>query len=323
MRPADLDGCGPALADPSSVFNPGAIRDGERTRLLLRAQSRGRETFFVPAVSSDGVRFDVERRTLPVAGLDEAAGERVFHVYDPRLTRVDDVTYAMFACDVEGGCRLGVARAADDLSALELVGLGEERDVRNGVLFPQRFDGRFARLDRPNEVRLESGVTTGDAIRLSFSDDLVTWAPGPVVMRGRWHYWDELIGAGPPPLLTRHGWLVVYHGVATHLNASIYQAGVALLDASDPTRVLARGGQNVLEPREPYELTGQVPNVVFPSGLVSDRVEADGRAPDEATLSVYYGAADTVVGLATASVAELIADCRVPGPPGSPGPHGP
>ena len=131
-------------------------------------------------------------------------------------------------------------------------------------------------------------------------------------MRGRWHYWDELIGAGPPPLRTRHGWLLVYHGVATHLNAGIYQAGVALLDLDDPSKVIARGSQNVLEPREAYELTGQVPNVVFPSGLTVDRSTPDGTATDDATVFLYYGAADTVVGLATATVAELIDDCHVP-----------
>lgn len=307
---ADVPAVAPHLVDPSSVFNPGAIRDGDVTRLLLRVQNRGRETFLVPAASRDGVRFDVAPRTVTIEGLADV-GERIFHVYDPRLTRIDGTTYAMFAADVEGGCRLGVARATDDLARLELVGLGATRDVRNGVLFPEQIGGRYMRLDRPNEVELAGGVKTGDSIRLSASDDLATWTPVAPVMRGRRHYWDELIGAGPPPLRTRHGWLFVYHGVATHLNAGIYQAGVALLDLADPSRVLARGAQNVLEPREPYELAGQVPNVVFPSGLTADRVDADGTVPDDALLFLYYGAADTAVGLATASVAELLADCRI------------
>jgi predicted GH43/DUF377 family glycosyl hydrolase len=307
---ADVPDIEPGLVDPSSVFNPGAIRDGGATRLLLRVQSRGRETFLVPAESADGVAFDVADRAAELRGLEAAAGETVYHVYDPRLSRVDGVLYAMLAADVEGGCRLGVARVADDLATLEVLGLGEERDVRNGVLFPETLDGRFLRLDRPNEVRLASGTTTGDAIRLSQSDDLVRWRPVAEVMRGRWHYWDELIGAGPPPIRTREGWLLVYHGVATHLNAAIYQAGVALLDLEDPARVGARGRQNVLEPRAPYELAGQVPNVVFPSGLVVDRVDAGGAAPDDALVHLYYGAADTCVGLATATVGELLAACR-------------
>lgn len=307
----DVPDLAPHFVDVSSVFNPGAIRDGDLTRLLLRVQNRGRETFLLPASSTDGTRFEVATRAVTIEGLDRA-GERIYHVYDPRLTRIDSTIYVMFAADVEGGCRLGVARASHDLTRLELIGLGEERDVRNGVLFPQTFDGRYLRLDRPNEVELSGGVKTGDAIRLSQSDDLVTWTPVAPAMRGRWHYWDELIGAGPPPLRTRHGWLLVYHGVATHLNAGIYQAGVALLDLDDPSKVIARGSQNVLEPREAYELTGQVPNVVFPSGLTVDRSTPDGTATDDATVFLYYGAADTVVGLATATVAELIDDCHVP-----------
>jgi len=310
---ADIPEVAPHIVDPSSVFNPGAIRDGDSTRLLLRVQSRGRETFLVPAESTDGVRFEVAARTVRIEGIEDA-GKRIFHVYDPRLTRIDDTTYVMFAADVEGGCLLGVARAADgdhDLERFELIGFGAERDVRNGVLFPEKIRGRFMRLDRPNEVELAGGTKTGDSIRLSASDDLVEWTPVAPVLHGRPHYWDELIGAGPPPIKTRAGWLLVYHGVATHLGAGIYQAGVVLLDLEHPGHVLARGAQNVLEPREAYELTGQVPNVVFPSGLVVDRTDEDGFAPDDATAFLYYGAADTCVGLATASIGELLADCRV------------
>ncbi len=130
-------------------------------------------------------------------------------------------------------------------------------------------------------------------------------------MSGRPHYWDELIGPGPPPVKTRHGWLLVYHGVATHFRSvNIYQAGAALLDLEDPTRVLARTGDNILEPRETWELTGQVPNVVFPGGLTVDHLDDEGFAPDEAEVRIYYGAADTAVGLAQTTIGELVAACR-------------
>ena len=123
-------------------------------------------------------------------------------------------------------------------------------------------------------------------------------------MAGRSRYWDELIGAGPPPVLTGRGWLLVYHGVATHFAAAnIYQAGCVLLDRDDPCRVLARGGNNILEPREPWELTGQVPNVVFPSGLT---------VADDGTARIFYGAADTCVGLLETTLADLVAACDEP-----------
>jgi beta-1,4-mannooligosaccharide/beta-1,4-mannosyl-N-acetylglucosamine phosphorylase len=131
-------------------------------------------------------------------------------------------------------------------------------------------------------------------------------------MRGRPRYWDELIGSGPPPVRTREGWLHVYHGVATHFgSANVYQAGVCLLDLDDPSRVIARGRNNILEPREPYELTGQVPNVVFPSGLIAEDVDEDGCASTDSVVRLYYGAADTAVGLAETTVAWLLEACRV------------
>jgi len=211
---------------------------------------------------------------------------------------------------VEGGCRLGIARTRD-FASFELVSFDAQADSRNGVLFPEKIGGMFARLERPNRVTLKSGVTSGSEIVFSTSDDLVCWTTVGPVMSGRWHYWDELIGSGPPPVKTREGWLHIYHGVATHLvGANIYQAGVVLLDLIDPTRVIARTRNNILEPRELYEHVGQVPNVVFPSGMVVDSFDADGFATLESLVRLYYGAADTVIGLATTTVGHLIRACR-------------
>ncbi|HEX9728875.1 MAG TPA: glycoside hydrolase family 130 protein [Gemmatimonadales bacterium] len=300
----------PHFTDVTSVFNPGAVRRDGAVHLMLRVQSRGRETALVMARSRDGVAFTPAREAVRFDGI-ERLGERLFHVYDPRMTVLDDTVYIMFAADTERGCRLGLARS-QDLVAFEFVALDDAGDVRNGVLFPQRFGDNYLRLDRPNRLALTAGPTSGDEIMLSRSADLVHWeAVGPV-MRGRPHAWDERIGSGPPPVKTRDGWLHLYHGVATHFaSTNVYQAGVVLLDLDDPTRVIARGRNNVLEPREPYELVGQVPNVVFPSGMIVERVDDDGYAEPDSRVLLYYGAADTVVGLATSTVADLLAACRL------------
>ncbi|MEJ2721872.1 MAG: glycosidase, partial [bacterium] len=166
------------------------------------------------------------------------------------------------------------------------------------------------RLDRPNQDFARFGPATGFEIAIAISEDLLTWEPRGTVFSGRFHYWDELIGSGPPPVKTRAGWLHVYHGVATHFGSSnIYQAGVVLLELDDPSIVVARGRNNILEPREPYELIGQVPNVVFPTGMIVESYDADGFARPQSRVLLYYGAADTCVCLATSTVQELIDAC--------------
>jgi len=298
----------PELVDATSVFNPGAVSVDGTTVLLLRVQSRGRRTILLKAESDDGIGFRVAERVVELRGL-ETEGDTVHHVYDPRITQLDGTYYVMLALDLDSGCRLGLSRTTD-FRVLEFLGPPSDCELRNGVLFPEKIGGRYARLERPNDVRRASGAATGDEIRLSTSDDLLHWRVEGTVIRGRPHYWDELIGSGPPPFKTRAGWLHVYHGVATHLGGCIYQAGALLLDLQDPTRVLARSRNNMLEPREPYEQVGQVPNVVFPSGLIVDRIDDDGFALPESNVRLYYGAADTCVALATTTVRDLLAMCE-------------
>jgi predicted GH43/DUF377 family glycosyl hydrolase len=298
----------PQLVDVSSVFNPGATRFHDQVLLLLRVQSRGRETFILPAVSADGTTFRVQPRLIEFLDA-QRLGDRVFHVYDPRITAIDGHWYITVAIDTDRGCRVGLV-STSDFETFEFIGVPFDDDTRNAVLFPGKIDGRYAMLYRPNRVRLEGGVTSGSVIELATSSDLREWRPEGPVMEGRFHYWDELIGSGPPPIKTRRGWLHMYHGVATHFGAgNIYQAGVALLDLKQPQRVIARSRCNILEPRELYEMVGQVPNVVFPSGLVPSRIGTGGFVEDDTELLVYYGAADTSVGLATTTVGALLEAC--------------
>lgn len=301
----------PLAVDVSSVFNPGAVHWNNRDWLLLRVQARSRETFLMVAESDDGLRFNVRPEIVRIEGIEKLS-TKIYHIYDPRLTRIGDIVYIIFAADVDGACRLGIAQTRD-FSRFELVSFDDAEDVRNGVLFPEKINGRFVRLERPNKTTLQNGVTTGSQIVLAESDDLLTWRRIAPVMQGRWHYWDELIGSGPPPIKTRQGWLHIYHGVATHFAASnIYQAGVVLLDLNDPSRVIARCRHNILEPREPWEQVGQVPNVIFPSGMIVRDIDADGFAAPNAEVRIYYGAADTVVGLATTTIQQLLDACHEP-----------
>jgi len=306
----DIPAFHPDLEDVSSVFNPGALRVDGEDRLLLRVQDRGRRTHLVPARTRDGRSFQVEPRDLaPPADL--VPGLFLHHVYDPRLSWLDGCCHLLAAADTDSGCRLLLGRWPD-FGEVEWLGLAGEEDQRNGVLFPRRFPaygGDALRLTRPNRPGRPGDPASGGEIWLERSADLARWTPVAPVARGRFHYWDELIGAGPPPVETEAGWLCLYHGVATHFAAaSIYQAGVLLLDRHNPARTLGRSRLNILEPRHAWECVGQVPNVVFPSGLTVE-LEADGLAAPEARFRLYYGAADTCVGLAEGRIAELLAAC--------------
>lgn len=302
---ADIPDVPPRLTDATSVFNPGAVKAEGRYVLMLRVQARSRETFTMAAESADGVRFDVRPEIVEFKGI-ERMKERVYHVYDPRVTRLEGAFYVMVAMDMDAGCGLGLART-EDLRSFEFLGLVSTDDVRNGVLFPEKVGGVYLRLERPNKARHAGGPASGTEIWLAESDDLIRWKPCGPVMAGRFHYWDEFIGSGPPPVKTRRGWLHVYHGVATHFgSANIYQAGASLLDLGDPSRLLGRSRGNILEPREIYELAGQVPNVVFPSGMVVEETDGEGFALESSPVKIYYGAADTAVGLAVTTVGELL-----------------
>ncbi len=295
-----------ANPDVTSVFNPGAVKWQNRYFLMLRVQFRSRATSMLMAESDDGVNFTIRNEPLHLQGIEEV-DERIYHCYDPRITRIDSIFYVMFAMDMESGCRLGLAESAD-LREFFFKGIVSDRDNRNGVLFPQKIRGRYARFDRPNVTELAGGVASGSSIWLSESDDLLTWKPVGIAATGNPHYWDELIGAGPPPVKTEKGWLLVYHGIARHFHP-IYQAGAMLLDLDNPLKVIARGKNNILEPREMYEMVGQVPNVVFPNGMIVDDYDDSGFARPSSRMLVYYGAADTCVCLAETTVEKTIDAC--------------
>jgi beta-1,4-mannooligosaccharide/beta-1,4-mannosyl-N-acetylglucosamine phosphorylase len=302
---ADVPPIPPELVDVTSVFNPGAIKDGDTYRLMLRVQSRSRETFLVMAKSADGVNFTVENKIVDFKGIEKVK-EKVFHIYDARITKLEGRFYIMFAMDMQDGCQLGLG-VTDDFKSFEFMGITSNEDIRNGVLFPEKINGKYYRMDRPNKARHSGGPTSGSTIWLSESDNLIDWTPTAPLIDGRFHYWDEYIGSGPPPVKTRKGWLHVYHGVAGHFGSSnIYQGGVMLLDLNDPSKVLGRCRCNILEPREIWEVAGQVPNVTFPSGMIVEKFDSEGFAPESSEVKIYYGAADTSVGLIITTISELL-----------------
>jgi beta-1,4-mannooligosaccharide/beta-1,4-mannosyl-N-acetylglucosamine phosphorylase len=217
-------------------------------------------------------------------------------IYDPRVTKIGDMHYIIHAGHSGHTCRLSLVKTKD-FKEFQWMGFISEVDNRNGVLFPEKINGLYARLDRPN-----TGADTGD-IWVSYSPDLIFWGKSRCVFRNwqgiRWA-WTK-IGPGAVPIKTPEGWLNIFHGVRTQCKAHfVYQLGVCLLDLNDPSKVKAMAEEAILIPEEQYELVGQTPSVVFTCGAVVE---------DNGEVKLYYGGADTVQCLATTSIERLIDAC--------------
>ncbi len=216
---------------------------------------------------------------------------------DPRVVWVQELERWMITCTAYGPSGPAVYLATTtDFASVERVGLIRQPEDKNAAILPERVDGKWILFHRPITT---FGGSRGEIV-LSRSDDFTSWStPEQVLQPRRGAWWDSLrIGLGPPPMRTEHGWLVIYHGVRETVSGSLYRVGLALTALEDPARVLHRAADWVLAPTEQYERVGDVPNAIFPCGLVHD-VETD-------DVRLYYGAADTTVCLATASLGDLV-----------------
>jgi beta-1,2-mannobiose phosphorylase / 1,2-beta-oligomannan phosphorylase len=280
----------------NAVFNPAAAALESETVLLARVEDMTGISHLTVARSANGVdgwTIDAEPLLAPTAGI--AAEKWGFE--DPRVVWVDELDRWVITCTSYGPAGPAVYLAmTEDFTTVERHGIIRRPDDKNASLFPHRFEGQWLLLHRP---KTEYGSGRGE-IFISRSTDLTSWSTAEPVLQprsGAW--WDSLrIGIGPPPLLTEHGWLLVYHGVKETIAGGVYRVGLALLDVDDPTRVLHRLPSWILGPLAPYERTGDVPNVVFPCGLVHDTATGE--------LRLYYGAADTSICLATAQLDDLL-----------------
>jgi len=277
-----------------TVMNAGAIRYKERILLLLRVEGADRETRFHKAWSDDGIHFEVEEKPidLPLTRIEERIGEQ--HHFDIRVTKLEGRYYLTYAIYLDRwGSTIGTA-VTDDFENFTTLPYTSEPANRNAAFFPEKIGGRYARLDRPQDVN-------GNAeMWVSYSPDLEYWGRSmPVdIPRRMWN--KSKNGAGCIPIRTEEGWLTIYHATAHTCSSLNYYLGVALLDLEDPSVVRAAPSEFVLAAEEPYECMGQTPNVVFTCGAV--------EMPD-GILNIYYAGADTRLCLGQSSVDELTRFC--------------
>lgn len=295
---------GNPILDPSrwpypaaGTFNPGAARVGDRTVLLVRVEDLAGYSHLTPAWSDDGLtdwQVDAHPCLLP----SEQHEEERWGLEDPRIVWLEEerkfaVTYVSYS---PSGPLVSLATTLD-FRAFERFGPLVPPEDKDAALLPRRIQGLYGLIHRPI-------MHSGEAhVWISFSPDLQFWGKHRLLLPSRPGSWDELrVGLGAPPIETPDGWLLIYHGVRLTTAGAIYRVGLALLDLEEPWRLRSRSPEWVFAPQEPYELGGNVPGIVFPSGAIWN------RATDE--LLVYYGAGDRSIAVATARMADLLTYLR-------------
>ncbi len=279
----------------NSVFNAGAtlLPDG-KTLLLCRVEDRSGISHFCAARSANGRdnwQIDSTPTLLPNP---ENFPEELWGIEDPRITFVEELKKYIIVFTAYTRDGPGVALAlTKDFKEFERYGVIMPPEDKDAALLPYRINGNWAMIHRP--------VSAARAhMWISYSPDLKNWGKHILMMdarKGAW--WDaNKIGLSPPPIETPAGWLVIYHGVKQSCGGCIYRLGLALFELDNPEICIKRCNEWIFSPEEPYEQHGDVGNVVFPCGYTI--------APDGDTLSIYYGAADTCIAMATASIKEML-----------------
>lgn len=308
--------------ESGAVFNCGAAYKDNRIHLLYRAIGEYKDYIsrLGYAVSRDGINF--ERKNKPI--FESVKRYERWACEDPRITEIEDkfyITYVALSKPAHkgGGPPRTALASTTDFINFKRYGIITPKgaDDKDTVLFPEKINGKYVMLHRPHNwtkkevykekenlyLRLEEKIIKWPieekpdyfpekpSIWIAFSKNLKEWFGHKAIMEPQESWESVKVGAGPPPIKTDKGWLLIYHGVGKK-----YSAGAALLDLKNPSKVIARTKSPILEPKEDYEIFGDVPNVVFPEGAVV----IDGE------LYVYYGAADKVCCLATCKLSELI-----------------
>jgi predicted GH43/DUF377 family glycosyl hydrolase len=278
-----------------SVFNPGAtlLRDGT-TLLLCRVEDRTGLSHLCAARSANGVDGWVIDAEPTLRADPKHHPEELWGIEDPRITFVEELGQYAIAYTAFGRAGPGVALAlTEDFRRFQRCGLVMQPDDKDAALLPRRVEGSYALIHRPM-------TDSGAHVWMSLSPDLRNWGTHKLVLPARkGGFWDaNKVGLSPPLIETSAGWLMLYHGVRRTASGSLYRLGVALLALDRPEHCLLRGDSWIFGPEAEYERQGDVDDVAFPCGYT---VGTDGD-----TLRIYYGAADSCVGLTTGSIREIL-----------------
>ena len=283
------------LPTSNSIFNSAVVPYKGQFAGVFRCDDTRRVMQLHSGKSKDGLHWEIAPEPIHFVCKDPEIGHFDYG-YDPRVCWMEDRYYVTW-CNGYHGPTIGVAYTYDFKTFYQMENAFLPFN-RNGVLFPRRIGGKYVMLSRPSD----SGHTPFGDIFYSESPDMVHWGCHRHVMSPRGSWQATKIGAGPVPIETTEGWLLIYHGVLTSCNGFVYSMGAALLDPEQPWKVLYRTEPYLLSPQKLYECVGDVPNVVFPCAALADA--------DTGRIAIYYGGADTVTCLAFARADELIGFIR-------------
>ena len=279
------------------TFNTAAINLDGKTHLIYRARGcRGGISRFGYASTKDGFHID-ERLDYPIYTTSRDTDVDCFGVEDPRIAQINDRLYMTYSAygyvpgmySTQKWVQVAITSISVDDFLNKRWNWSEPTypfpftDNKDAALFPEKIDGKYVLMHRIPQH-----------IWIGYSDDLKRWYNNTPIMMPQGSGWEYYkLGGGAQPIKTEKGWLLIYHAVD---NKMYYRLGLAFLDLNDPTKVIYRHPEPILEPKEEFEKQGDVSNVTFTCGAV---VKDD-------KLFVYYGAADTVICIATAKMNEIL-----------------
>lgn len=279
----------------NTIFNPGAVKMGDKYLLLCRVEMPNGRSSFVLAESEDGKNFSVaDAPCLTPKDHGDFYKYVEWGIEDPRITQIGDeylITYTGFSRYMP----LVMLGKTKDFKTFETLGPISEPSNKDCAIFPEKINGYYWKLDRP-------AAESRRDIWISKSTDLLHWGGHEFVTEPILGSWEQdKIGASTEPLKTKDGWLLLYHGVRGFGVSTLYKIGAMLLDLSEPWKVIGRTSEPILLPWEEYERIGDVGNVVFSNGWVAE---------ENGDIKVYYSGADTNICLAETSITELLNLCE-------------
>lgn len=288
----------------AQIYNPSPVKYGDETIMLVsvveHAATKGFGRDFGQtrvARSKDGYNFTLDTEDFISTQAIGDPWDRYHHFIDNRVTQIGDTYYIITPVMVEGfDSPVGMLGKTKDFKTYERIEIITQPKNRGASIFPEKINGKYYKLDRPG-----GGDGSGGDIWLSASEDLIHWGEFKPVLAAGYRFWNVQKIGPTPPIKTDKGWLDIIHGVFSPAGGTYYYVGAMLLDLDEPWKVIGKTNSYLMMPQDEWERHGNCDNTIFPCGAIADY--------EEDRIRLYYGGCDFAIGLATASLSEVVDAC--------------